>query len=248
MTPPSPHIQVLPSPAEVARAAADRIVAAANEAVALSGSFSIALSGGSTPKALYELLASDAYRDRIPWADTEIFFGDERCVPPDHKDSNYRMAREALLSKVPIPATSVHRMKGEIEPAAAAREYQQTLLDRFGVGPGIDLVLLGMGDDGHTASIFPHTPAVTESAATVLGYFAENSSTGKSWRITLTAPFINRSREVLFLICGGSKAARLQEVLEGPQDPHRLPTQLIKPVSGKLIFVIDAAAAGMDSD
>lgn len=245
-----PTIKVFPNPAAVAREAADRIVAAAKEAISLSGSFSIALSGGSTPKALYELLASDEYRDQIAWGDVEIFFGDERCVPPDHKDSNYRMAREALLSKVPIPATSVYRMKGEIPAEEAATEYERILRERFQGNEGIDLVLLGMGDDGHTASIFPGTVATKEKTKTVLGYFAENSSTGKSWRVTLTAPFINRSREVMFLICGASKANRLMEILEGPRDPERLPSQLIDPSvnRGKLILLLDSAAAGMDQD
>jgi 6-phosphogluconolactonase len=254
-----PHIKVLPDPKAVAVEAAERIIAAANEAVTHEGSFSIALSGGSTPKILYELLATPAYSSRMPWADTEIFFGDERCVPPDHKDSNYRMAREALLSKVPIPPISVHRMKGEIDPAAAADEYEQLLRDRFGnggggagagggTGAGMDVVLLGMGDDGHTASIFPGTVATRETKRSVLGYFAENSSTGKSWRVTLTAPFINRSRQVMFLICGASKAQRLTEVLEGPRDPERLPSQLIDPAEGELVILLDTPAAGMDAE
>jgi 6-phosphogluconolactonase len=241
----TPQIKVLPNPTEVAREAADRVLAAAKSAVASRGSFSIALSGGSTPKALYELLAAEPYKSQFPWADTEIFFGDERCVPPDHKDSNYKMAREALLSKVPIPATSVHRMKGEFEAEAAATEYERILRERFQGTEGIDVVLLGMGDDGHTASIFPGTSATREKVKPVVGYFADNSSTGKSWRITLTAPFINRAGEVLFLICGASKAKRLAEVLEGPRDPERLPFQLITPSPGQLTLLLDTAAADM---
>lgn len=244
----NPTIQVLPTPTDVARNAAERIVASARQAIALSGSFSIALSGGSTPKALYQLLASDEFRDQIAWGDVEIFFGDERCVPPEHKDSNFRMAREELLSKVSIPATSIHRMRGEIPAEEAALEYERLLRERFQGDEGLDLILLGMGDDGHTASIFPSTPATRETSRSVLGYFAENSSTGKSWRITLTAPFINRSHEVMFLICGASKAARLTEVLEGPRDPERLPSQLIDPKSGKLLLLLDLPAAGMDQD
>lgn len=245
---PQPRIRVLATPQDVARFAADHLLDAARQAVAVNGSFSLALSGGSTPRLLYQLLAGEPYLSEFPWADTEIFFGDERCVPPDHPDSNYRMARETLLSKVPVPATSVHRMKGEIDPAAAAREYQQLLQERFGVGPGIDLVLLGLGEDAHTASIFPDTPAAGETAAWVLGYFAEKSSTGPSWRVTLTAPFINRSKEVVFLICGASKATPLQQVLEGPCNPQHLPAQLIRPASGQLLYVLDAAAADMDHD
>lgn len=243
-----PEIKVLPTPKDVALEAANRIVKAAKEAVATTGSFSIALSGGSTPKALYELLSAEPYRSQMPWGDVEIYFGDERCVPPDHKDSNFKMAKEALLSKVPIPATSVYRMEGELEAPAAAEKYRRIVDERFSDGGGIDVVLLGMGDDGHTASIFPGTEATREASRSVIGYFAENSSTGKSWRVTMTAPLINRSREVMFLICGASKEKRLAEVLEGPRDPSRLPSQLIQPSPGKLIFLIDSAAAGMQSE
>jgi 6-phosphogluconolactonase len=240
----NPHIQVLPTPQDVARAAADRILALAREAVVRDGSFTIALSGGSTPKLLYEILSAEPFKSAMPWGDTEIFFGDERCVPPDHKDSNYKMAHAALLSKVPIPATSVHRMKGELDAVAAATEYERLLNERFADG-GLDVCLLGMGDDGHTASIFPGTVATREKSKPVLGYFAENSSTGKSWRITMTAHFINRSANVFFLICGASKAERLQEVLEGPREPERLPSQLIEPNDGALVLILDTAAAGM---
>lgn len=244
----NPKIKVLPTPADVAKEAAEQIISAARAAVARSGSFTIALSGGSTPKVLYELLASPGYTERMPWGDTEIFFGDERCVPVEHKDSNFKMAKEALLSKVPIPATSVHRMRGELDAKVAAAEYERLLNERFGDGPGIDIVLLGMGDDGHTASIFPGTEATREKIKSVLGYFAENSSTGKSWRVTLTAPFINRSREVIFLICGASKTKRLAEVMEGPRDPERLPSQLINPADGELLLLLDIPAAGMNEE
>ena len=176
------------------------------------------------------------------WSKVHIFFGDERCVPPDHADSNFRMAHEALLSKVPIPPENIHRMRGEIEPNASAKEYGQMLKDQFGDG-GLDLVLLGMGDDGHTASLFPHTEALKETKHRCVAHFVEHSTTGKSWRITLTAPFINRAAEVLILIAGASKAARLQEVWHGPKDPDRLPIQLIQPL-GKLLWIIDKAAGG----
>jgi 6-phosphogluconolactonase len=173
-----------------------------------------------------------------------LFFGDERCVPPDDKDSNYRMAHETLISKVPIPLDNVYRMRGEIDANEAAKEYGLMLKERFGDG-GLDLVLLGMGDDGHTLSIFPGQPAIDEKEHRVVGYFAENSSTGKSWRITMTAPFVNKSRNIIVMLAGASKAARLKEVLEGPRDPHRLPIQLIQPVDGKMTWLIDVAAAGM---
>ena len=240
------EIKVVPDAKAVAAEAADRVTEAAQRAIAERGKFSIALSGGSTPKALYALLTAEPYRSRIDWSKVHVLFGDERAVPPDHKDSNYKMADEALLSKVPIPKDQVHRMKGELGERAdeAAKEYGLMLKSQF--PDGLDVVLLGMGGDGHTASIFPHTPAVSEKEHRVLGYFAENSSTGKSWRITMTAPFINRAREILVLLAGADKAARLSEVLEGPEDPERLPIQLIKPANGKIVWIMDVAAAGMD--
>lgn len=241
----TPEIKVLPDPAGVAREAADRIVAAAREAIDDHGSFSLALSGGSTPRKLHDLLASDAYRNRIDWVNVEVFFGDERCVPPDHDDSNYRMAKETLLDRVPIPGDNVYRMRGELDPDEAAKQYGLMLKEKFADG-GLDLVLLGMGADGHTASLFPGTEAVHEREHRVVANYAEHSTTGKSWRITLTAPFINRARHVMLLVAGADKAARLSEVLEGPSDPQRLPVQLIRPDPGQLTWLLDAKAAGMD--
>lgn len=233
----TPEIKVLPSPAEIAKEAAERIVAAAGAAE----QFSFVLSGGSTPKALYELLATEDFRDRIDWGRCHIYFGDERCVPPDHADSNYRMAKLALLSKVPIPGDNIYRIRGEINPNDAAIEYGKMLKERFG-DRGPDLVLLGMGDDGHTASLFPGTEALKETHHRCVANYVEKF---KAWRVTLTAPFINRAENVLILAAGAGKAARLQEVLEGPQEPDRLPIQLIKPASGKLSWLLDSAAAGM---
>ena len=158
----SPEIKVLPDLPSLVREAAERIATAAGQAIANHGSFTLALAGGSTPKPVYELLAQEPYRSQIDWEKVEVFFGDERCVPPDSPQSNYRMANEALLSKVPIPAGNVHRMRGEIDANQAATEYGQLLKDRFGDG-GLDLVLLGMGPDGHTASLFPGTDALRET-------------------------------------------------------------------------------------
>ena len=241
----APEIQVLPDPAGVAREAADRFVAAAQEAIAVKDSFAVALAGGSTPKAMYELLAAEPYRSRVDWARVEVFFGDERCVPPDHAESNYRMAREALLSKVPIPEDNVYRMRGETDPEQAAKDYGLMLKEKFADG-GLDLTLLGMGDDGHTASLFPGTPAVREREHRVVAQFVEKSTTGRSWRITMTAPFLNRSGRVLLLVAGKGKAARLTEVMEGEPDPDRLPVQLIDPAQTKVTWLLDAAAARMD--
>lgn len=242
----NPEIKVVPDAKAVAEEAARRVVEAQRDAVARNGSFSIALSGGSTPKALYALLADEKgpYRAQIHWDKWHVFFGDERGVPPDHKDSNFRMATEALLSKVPIPEAQVYRMEGERDANAAAIDYGRMLKEKFG-GGGLDVVLLGMGGDGHTASIFPHTEATREREHRVVGYFAKVSTTGESWRITMTAPFINRAGLILVLLAGGDKAPRVQEVLEGPRDPERLPIQLIEPARGHMAWIMDVAAAGM---
>ena len=239
-----PEIKVLPDPSAVAAQGAERFVRAANEAIDLSDRFTVALSGGSTPKAMHALLAAEPLRSLVDWTKVQLFFGDERCVPPDHPDSNYRMARETLLSKVPIPGDNVYRMRGEIEPNDAAREYGQMLKEKFADG-GLDLVLLGMGEDGHTLSLFPGTAAVNETHHRCVANYAEHSTTGKSWRITLTAPLVNRSQEVVFLVTGANKLSALSQVLEGPRDPQRLPAQLIEPASERLTWLIDAAAAGM---
>jgi 6-phosphogluconolactonase len=241
----APQIKVVTDADGIAVEAAGRIVAIAESAIELHGRCSIALSGGSTPKKLYELLASEQVRDQIDWTKVEVFFGDERCVPPEHPESNFRMVREALLSKVPIPGDNVYRMRGEIEPEEAAKEYGLMLKEKFG-DRGLDLILLGMGEDGHTASLFPGTKACQETHHRVVANYSEHSTTGKSWRITFTAPFINKAEYVMILVSGAAKAPVLREVLEGPRDPARLPVQMIEPASGKLLWLIDAAAAGMN--
>ncbi len=242
--PTSPEIKVLPDASAIAREAAERIVKLSEDAIESRGRFSIALAGGSTPKTLYTLLASPEFVTRLDWPAIDLFFGDERVVPPDHKDSNYRMAHESLISKVPIPLDNVYRMRGEADPNDAAKEYGLMLKEHFG-DQGLDLVLLGMGDDGHTLSLFPGTKAVTEKDHRVVANYAENSTTGKSWRITMTAPFVNKARNVIVMLAGANKADRLKEVLEGPREPERLPIQLIQPVSGQMTWLIDVGAAGM---
>jgi 6-phosphogluconolactonase len=242
-----PEIRVFPSVAALTVAAADLVVDTCGRATAEKGVFSIGLSGGSTPKALFELLARDPYASQIDWPSVDVYFADERCVPPDHKDSNYRTAHEALLSKVPLRPHAVHRMKGEIDPEAAAKEYGLLLQEKFADG-GLDLCLLGMGDDGHTASLFPGTAAVNETKHRVVANYAENSTTGKSWRITMTAPFINRSGAAAVLVAGAGKAPTVAKVLEGDRDPQRFPIQLIRPEVGRLIWMMDVAAAGMDEE
>lgn len=228
------------------RAAADEFVRIAGEAAQARGTFSVALSGGSTPRALYALLASDAQlRNAVPWSTTHVFWGDERHVPPDHPDSNFRMATGTLLSKVPIPPGNVHRIAGEEADARrAAAAYEEELRRHFRLGPGelppFDLVLLGLGSEAHTASLFPGAPALDETTR-----LAVPTWVGKldSERITLTAPVFNAAANALFLVAGEDKALALKAVLEGPFEPHQLPAQLIRLSSGRLVFLADAAAA-----
>ncbi len=237
----SQSIKVLLNPAVLAEEGAHRVVQAARDAIAARGGFSLVLSGGTTPRALYQKLASPALRDEIDWTKVQVYWGDERCVPPDHDQSNYRMASEALLSLVPIPADHIHRMAGELEPHAAAKAYGELLKERFGDG-GPDLVLLGMGDDGHTASLFPGTSALVETHHRCVANHVEKLN---AWRLTMTAPFLNRARQVIVLVNGSGKAKRLHEVLEGPRDPLNLPIQLIQPADGRLLWLLDVDAAGM---
>jgi 6-phosphogluconolactonase len=203
------------------------------------GGFSLALAGGSTPKALYQYLAES---EDFHWDKWHIFFGDERTVPPDDEDSNYHMASETLLSKVPIPENQVHRMQGELDPTVAAEAYEQVLKDVFGGDsfPRLDLILLGMGDDGHTASLFPHTAAIHESKKWVVAHYVEKLDT---WRITLTPPVLNNARHIIFMVTGDKKADRLNQVLNGDYQPDTLPSQIIKPEHGQLLWYTDQAAA-----
>ncbi len=237
----APEIKTLSDPTAVTHEAAVRIVAAAK---AKTGIFSLVLSGGNTPKALYELLASPAYVSQIDWSKIEIYFGDERCVPPTDHESNYLMAKTALLDKVPIDAGRVHRIRGEIDPQAAAIEYGQLLKSKFGDG-GADVLLLGMGDDGHTASLFPGTAALKETHHRCAANFVPRMNV---WRVTMTYPFLNKSAVVMMLVVGAGKAQRLVEVLKGPRDVEGLPIQGIEPVGGKLTWLLDAgAASGLSS-
>lgn len=235
------EIDVRPSPGDVTAAAAERVVAAAARAIAASGRFVIALSGGSTPRALYQMLATPLYATRIDWAKVHVFWGDERCLPPDDPASNYRMTREALLDLVPIPVAQVHRIHGEDPPDQAAAAYEQGLTALFPDAPvRCDLVLLGMGDDGHTASLFPGLTAVGEQTRLVV---AEHVAKMGMWRVTLTPRAINAAAAVLFLVTGASKAAVLRQVLNTPREPARLPAQVVAPVRGTVTWLIDAAAA-----
>jgi len=215
----------------------------AEEAVETRGRFTVALSGGSTPKGVHRVLAGADYRTRIPWAQVHLFWGDDRCVPPTHSDSNYKMAEESLISDVPIPPQNVYRMRTELAPDQAADLYEQALREFFALRrselPRFDLVLLGMGPDGHTASLFPGTPGLREEDRLVFAQYVEKL---QSWRVTLTAPVLNHAVHVVFLVCGEDKASALREVRQGPFQPERLPAQLIRPVDGTLLWLVDRAA------
>jgi 6-phosphogluconolactonase len=244
------ELVILPSSAEVAQEGAKRIAELAKGAIGQSGRFTVALSGGSTPRDIHQILAAPPYRDAIDWSKVYIFFGDERCVPPNDPDSNYRMASETLLSQVPIPPENVFRMRGEDTPDVAANEYASKLQDFFKLSeaggpspenyPRLDLVLLGMGPDGHTASLFPGTAALQERGTPVCANFVPKMDAD---RVTLTAPAINRAANIIFLVAGASKAPALKAVLEGDYQPQIYPSQLIRPTQGKLTFLVDQAAA-----
>lgn len=241
--------KVLPDAAALAAQAAEEFTQAAEKAVAERGGARIAISGGSTPKVAFQLLAdaSQPWRNRMPWDKLELFWVDERCVPPDNADSNYRMTREAMLDHVPLKPGQVHRMEGELEPQVAAARYESLLRDSFRLegaeSPRFDLAQLGMGPDGHTASLFPHTEALHEIGRLVTANHVETVK--DSWRITLTWPVINNASSVFFLIGGADKAELVREVFTGPSDPELLPSQLIWPSSGILTLVLDQAAAAL---
>lgn len=230
----------------VAQHAAQEFVRHARQATNDRGVFRVALAGGSTPKRTYELLAEPALARRVDWNATHIFFGDERSVAPDHQDSNFNTAHIALLSHVPIPDTQVHRMAGERgDLKKAAREYESVLAKAFGVSPDsgfprFDLVLLGMGKDGHTASLFPYTTGLNETSAWVVDNDVPSQQTQ---RLTLTAPVINAARCVIFLVAGSDKAESLRCVIEGPRDERQFPSQRIAPTDGALLWLVDGAAA-----
>jgi 6-phosphogluconolactonase len=236
--------QVSPTPAAVAQAAAKLFTDAAVKAASTRGFARIAISGGTTPKAMFALLAAEPFASQVPWSKLDLYWVDERSVPPDHPDSNYRMTSEALLSKVPLPADHVHRMEGELDPEVAAARYESLIRNTFKLEgaetPTFDLILLGMGDDGHTASLFPHTEALNDLTHIVIANHVPQKDT---WRITLTWPVINQGREVAFLIEGAAKAQVLHDVLLGPYQPDTYPSQIIRPASGQLTLLLDAAAA-----
>lgn len=240
----SVEIRTLTTPQELFEAAAEDVVHTANDAVGQRGCFTIALSGGSTPKSLYNLLATNA-RTSLPWDRVFFFWGDERHVPPTDPESNYRMTEETLLSKIPVAATNVFRIPGENPNAAAAAEaYEQTVQKFFGLQPGqfpsFDLILLGMGPDGHTASLFPGSAALREKSRLVVANWVEKFRTS---RITFTLPVLNAARRVAFLVSGTEKAAALHAVLQSDAPGEQYPSKLVRPGDGSVIWFVDRAAA-----
>ena len=240
------EIKIVADAVQLAREAADEFLRLAQAAVREKDLFTVALSGGSTPKILYSLLANEEpWRSNLPWEKIHFFWGDERHVPPSDPDSNYRMTYEAMLSKAPVPPSNVHRIKGE-EPDAqkAAAEYEHELRSFFHLPPhefpAFELILLGIGPDGHTASLFPGTDALKERERLVVANWVEKFN---AYRITLTLPVLNNAANVIFLVSGAEKAEVLRAVLKGESGAEQFPAQMIRPVNGRSLWLVDETAA-----
>lgn len=234
-------VEILTDPAALASRAAHMVLECGLNATSSKGTFSIGLSGGSTPKTLYQLLADPGheFRNQFPWSKTHFFWTDERHVGPDSPDSNYRMVHDAMLSRIAVPQTNIHRIPGELRNAEhAAADYEKELKKIFGNLPKLDLVLLGMGADGHTASIFPGSEVLNETHHLVLAPWVDQLNT---YRLTMTLPILNNADAVLLLVSGDEKAETLERVLNGPE--HQYPVQAIQPANGSLTWLVDSAAA-----
>ena len=244
MSPAEREVRICDDAAALAQQAVAEFVRLAGESVAARGRFTVALAGGSTPRAAYALLASATYRDRVPWQQIYIFWGDERHVLPDHPDSNYHMAYEAMLSQVPIPVDHIYRIAAEKDAQQAAEEYAATLRTFFDLSPGqlprFDLILLGMGPDGHTASLFPGTGAVHDTTHLMAAPWVEKFHT---FRITMTPAVLCHAAHVVFAAGGVDKAETLQQVLHGAYQPDVYPSQVVRPTNGRLLWLVDKAAA-----
>jgi 6-phosphogluconolactonase len=249
VTAPGSQIVVSPTREALMEQAAERFAAAVRDAIAARGRFVVALSGGATPRRLYSLLAAEPQASKVEWPEVHVFWGDERAVPPDDAASNYRMAREALLERVAIQPQRIHRIHGEDEPAAAAAAYERLLRETFATPAGpprcdagarFDLVLLGLGEDGHVASLFPGSPAIHERVRWAV---AEAAPPVPPPRVTLTPPVLNAAAEIVFLISGRDKAPALRQVLHAPFQPELRPAQVVEPRCGHLVWLLDAAAA-----
>jgi len=242
------NVQIFPDADQLAKAAAEQFITLAKEAIEARGVFTVALAGGTTPQKLYQLLASEPYRDQVDWPRVQVFWGDERCVPPDDPQNNFHKAWKILLKHVPIPEENLHRIPAELTPEQAAEKYEEILLKFFSSLPDqverqnarFDLVLLGMGDDGHTASLFPGTAPIREMTRWVRALYVDRLA---AWRITLTPAILNRAAKIIFLVSGQAKSWALQKVLYGSYHPDSFPAQIIKPLSGDLIWMVDEEAA-----
>jgi len=238
------HIAIYPDIQTLSTEAAQFIVRLANEAIVSHGRFTIALSGGSTPKATYSLLGSEPYRSQIDWTQVEIFWSDERCVPPDDKESNYALAQQVLLSNIPIPTNQIHRMPADTSDRdTASQAYEREMQRTFSTDsiPNFDLIQLGMGPEGHTASLFPHQESLHEQQRLVMPV---NVPKPPPPRLTFTPPLLNAAKHVLFLVAGSEKADALKAVLEGEYEPDEYPAQIVRPVNGDGTWMLDTSAAG----
>lgn len=228
---------------ELSQNAAQILVKAAQSAVKERGRFSLVLSGGSTPRRLYELLAEPPYQVQMPWSKTHVFWGDERCVPAEDERNNAHMARQILLDRVSIPDEQIHPIASSLPPLKAAEKYQNTLEEFFSSNSiAFDFVLLGLGENGHTASLFPGTAVLEEKRYWASEVYVPNL---RMWRVTLTVPILNQARKIVFLVSGADKAWVLDQVIHGPRRPRQLPAQLIQPQKGELLWVVDQAAASL---
>jgi 6-phosphogluconolactonase len=236
------RVDVFSNSHELAEALADLFVNVAREAFAQRGSFTVALAGGTTPRAAYDLLARAPFIDEVSWADTHVYFGDERCVEPTDPLSNYLMAREALLLPADVPDANVHRMRGEDPPDRAARAYADLLRGNLGDAPQFDLVMLGLGTDAHTASLFPGVDPLTDNDALVRHTYSQATLTD---RLSITPKVINNARTVVIAAEGSTKAQPAHDVRDGAYDPTAHPAQIVSPTNGELIWLLDSLAAGM---
>ncbi|MFQ5851087.1 MAG: 6-phosphogluconolactonase [Candidatus Binatia bacterium] len=239
-------IQICRNSEDLYQQAATLFVRFVGNAMSARGRFIVALSGGSTPRGVYRLLAKPPLRERVPWPGVHLFWGDERCIPPTHRESNYRMAEETLISRIPIPGQNVHRVPAEQAPHQAACAYEQTIRETFSLTgealPCFDLIFLGMGPDGHTASLFPGTAGLQENRRLVIAHCVKKL---KDWRVTFTPMVLNHAAHVIFLVSGADKAATLREVIRGLYQPDQLPAQLIRPANGTLLWLVDEDAASL---
>jgi 6-phosphogluconolactonase len=239
-------VKVFPDMLRLSRAAAEFVVTQSKQAIQARGRFNLVLAGGATPQDVYSLLSTDTYAARIDWSKVYVFWGDERCVPPDHPESNYNMAWLSLLSHVPVPPENIFRIEGELDPKVAARNYADRLEAALGGPLSFDLIFLGLGEDGHTASLFPHTSALTAEHSPVVANYVEAL---RAWRVTLTARTLSMGANIIFLVAGERKAAAVKAVLEGEDNPAAFPAQSIQPTrGGKVIWLLDEAAASLLSN